>query len=248
MFEGHWRNDILIDLDFEKKDLRPLEDYTVFMYERFVVVLDNEKIYNRVISPRKEKSPGRGPGEHIMRKSDIGAGAGYIFDGVTGGILYDGWWNKYLKAEGDGTKYGFGREPSFEGTWTNGKLNGRGKKFYTKSLFMSAGVSYIGDWVHGKKNGYGIKFYNSGTIMYKGLWKDGQWSGFGEYYSKTGLKTVHSSVWSNTLCPRFEDRLDASYTTEDLHKCFDDDAEDDSEETESCQDLSSSDDSHSDSD
>jgi hypothetical protein len=70
---------------------------------------------------------------------------------------------------------------SFEGTFVNGKREGRGK------LIDSEGGWYDGMWANDQFNGQGTYIWPNGT-KYIGAWKDGVQEGYGIYFYSNGDK------------------------------------------------------------
>lgn len=78
--------------------------------------------------------------------------------------------------------------PTYEGQWSNGKYDGKGK------LTSENGTTYDGEWVEGVKHGYGVQKYKSGQV-YEGKFSWGQREGHGVLISSTGYS--YAGDWSN---------------------------------------------------
>ena len=76
--------------------------------------------------------------------------------------------------------YKWGEDRTYEGYWSNGKMDGKGK------LKLKDGNYYDGEFKQGKKYGYGIYIWNK-EKYYKGNWINDKQNGFGLYY-KNGKK------------------------------------------------------------
>jgi clan AA aspartic protease (TIGR02281 family) len=66
-----------------------------------------------------------------------------------------------------------------EGTWKNGKLEGKSKIAY------KSGELYEGNMIQGVKNGVGKYIYSNGDY-YEGSWKNSKQNGAGKYVAKSG--------------------------------------------------------------
>ena len=66
----------------------------------------------------------------------------------------------------------------FEGEYSNGKRNGKGKEYYKNGKLM-----FKGEYLNGKRNGNGKEYYENGDLMFKGEYLNGKRNGKGiEYY------------------------------------------------------------------
>lgn len=79
---------------------------------------------------------------------------------------------------GSGT-YIFPDKSKAEGSWRNGKLNGKCKIFY------KSGATYEGDMVDDKKSGFGKFIYSNGNY-FEGSYKSDRKNGTGKYFGTTG--------------------------------------------------------------
>lgn len=83
----------------------------------------------------------------------------------------------------------FDRGEEYDGEWTKGVQNGRGKHtWYLKRIAVSqypVRNEYEGSFSNGQRNGYGIFNYASGA-RYSGYWSKNLKSGRGEFMFKNG--------------------------------------------------------------
>ena len=69
----------------------------------------------------------------------------------------------------------------FEGEFSNGKKNGKGKEYdnYERLIFE-------GEYINGEKNGKGKEYYDNDKIKFEGVYKYGKRNGKGKEYYKDG--------------------------------------------------------------
>eukprot|EP00471_Norrisiella_sphaerica_P011568 CAMPEP_0184503092 /NCGR_PEP_ID=MMETSP0113_2-20130426/51681_1 /TAXON_ID=91329 /ORGANISM="Norrisiella sphaerica, Strain BC52" /LENGTH=193 /DNA_ID=CAMNT_0026892513 /DNA_START=30 /DNA_END=612 /DNA_ORIENTATION=+ len=90
----------------------------------------------------------------------------------------------------------------YEGTYADGKRNGRGKyswsppKSAEEEEDQKSGTVYEGDFKGGKKHGEGVVKYEDGS-EYRGEWKDGLKCGKGVYYYSNGDSYI--GQWNKDL-------------------------------------------------
>ena len=102
-----------------------------------------------------------------------------------------------------GERNGFGREYEletnkliFEGEYSNGKKNGKGKEYLFEKLIFE------GEYSNGKKNGKGKSYTTEGKLLFEGEYLNGkEWNGkFHEYFYSDKLKFegeyLNGKVWS----------------------------------------------------
>ena len=101
-------------------------------------------------------------------------------------------YDDYLEFEGEysnGKRNGKGKEYNcydqliFEGEYLNGKRNGKGKEYHDGRLIFE------GEYLNGEKNGPGIEYNGSGKILFEGEYLNGiRWNGKAkDYYSEVEL-------------------------------------------------------------
>ena len=99
-----------------------------------------------------------------------------------GEIQYNNFQKSILKEENFYTKDGF----RYEGYWTNGLKNGKGKMIYEYDKKKKPKIYYIGDWKNDKKNGRGMLYYGK-TDFYDGSWENNLKHGLGQIYKNGKL-------------------------------------------------------------
>ena len=82
--------------------------------------------------------------------------------------------------DGKGVKYYFNGKVQYDGTFTQGKLDGFGKFIYPNEHF------YIGQYKNGLRQGKGKLYYPDGRLHYDGDWVNGIPIGYGKYIWENG--------------------------------------------------------------
>ncbi len=113
---------------------------------------------------------------------------------------YNGYGNRYILDQGDKMIY------RCEGIFSDGALDGLGKKYYSNgsiayegkyekdsfvsgtAYFKNGKIKYTGGWKEAKYNGEGILYWENGNVRYDGNWVDHKRSGHGESYREDGTK------------------------------------------------------------
>ncbi|MCZ2481283.1 LamG-like jellyroll fold domain-containing protein [Aquirufa nivalisilvae] len=108
---------------------------------------------------------------------------GKVYDN-SGSLLSEGIykWNSpsrtYILDGGYGKEYLFGTYLWIEGFYKNGKLDGKGKMYYSKTNSqgkpVNGGIKYEGDFLDGNADGFGNYYDESGKLVYSGYFKDGK--------------------------------------------------------------------------
>ena len=63
----------------------------------------------------------------------------------------------------------------FEGEYSKGKRNGKGKEYYD-----NGNIKYIGEYLNGKRNGKGKEYYENGLLYFEGEYLNNKkWNGVG---------------------------------------------------------------------
>ncbi|MCH5252219.1 MAG: TIR domain-containing protein [Lachnospiraceae bacterium] len=94
---------------------------------------------------------------------------------------YEGEW-KEGKLEGKGIRYWSESGDRYEGEFKDYKRNGQGIWYY------SNGNRYEGEYKNDKKNGQGIYYWEESGERYEGEWKDGKRDGQGTHYYSDGSR------------------------------------------------------------
>lgn len=139
-----------------------------------------------------------------------GSGIQYGTEETYRGGFFDGVYNGY------GTSWNLisSRIYSFIGYFRDGKLNGRGTKFYPsgqiyfdgdyadgygvtgKFYYEDGMLKYEGGLQNDKYSGTGTLYWENGTLMYSGEWSEGKRQGNGTSYRKDGTE-VYEGGWND---------------------------------------------------
>jgi len=171
-------------------------------------------IYDREYTFQKE--PGESPhlryeGEFLKGKY-CGTGTLYGVDSKYQGGFFDGefygYGNRWYWDAGDAVTY------HLEGCYYNGKLNGKGTKYYPngnvlytgntkdgladgegKTYFESGAIRYEGGYLKDQFDGKGVLYWESGKVRYDGGWSNGYQTGSGVSYRQDGTK-IYEGGWA----------------------------------------------------
>lgn len=109
-------------------------------------------------------------------KNDIKEGKGKLWKESAKKWVYDGMWSRDLK---NGQGYLIRDEGTYEGSWLNDKLHGKGKMDWVN------GDTYEGEYKDDLRHGFGkMRFKNGDT--YEGTFVGGQMHGQGRYVWRNG--------------------------------------------------------------
>ena len=99
-------------------------------------------------------------------------------------IYYKIFSGKYFlyESNGKGTIYNNFQQILYEGEYSNGERNGKGRE-YKSDLIKN--LIFEGEFLFGKRNGIG-KEYNKNTIIYEGEYSKGERHGKGKEYDNNG--------------------------------------------------------------
>ena len=92
---------------------------------------------------------------------------------------------------GKGIKYYSNGNILYEGTFINGKFEGKGKYFYDD------GEYFVGGYKNGLRNGNGMNYYKNGNIKYEGDFVDDKREGNGKYIYEDG--EYYIGQWKNNV-------------------------------------------------
>ena len=92
-------------------------------------------------------------------------------------IVYEGGYSKG-KRNGKGKEFDHFGDLTFEGEYLNGKRSGKGKEYNYKGK-----VLFEGEYLNGKRNGRGKEYNSEGILLFDGEYlNNGRWNGKGKEY------------------------------------------------------------------
>ena len=105
-------------------------------------------------------------------------GVGKEYEIINGELLFEGEYTKG-KRNGKGKEYFLNGKILFEGNYSNGKRNGRGKEYYLNGELLFAGY-----YLNGERSGFGKMYDGKGKLLFEGTYLNGKRSGKGREYNE----------------------------------------------------------------
>ena len=97
------------------------------------------------------------------------------------------------KRNGKGKEYNWNGKLMFDGEYKNGKRNGKGKE-YSGGLGI---LIFEGDFLNGKRNGKGKEYNGIDKLIFDGEYKNGKRNGEGKEYNNNGILVFEGKYLNN---------------------------------------------------